>query len=77
MKFIFLWVINSKYRFALDLLEHWGYTLVDEIAWVKHTSNSKLAKSHGFYLQHAKETCFVGKKGNDPKNLKKGQHRMY
>ena len=25
-----------------------------------------MAKSHGFYLQHSKETCFVAKKGNPP-----------
>ena len=29
--------------------------LVDEIVWVKMTVNRRLAKSHGFYLQHAKE----------------------
>jgi len=25
-----------------------------------------MAKGHGYYLQHAKETCLVGKKGEDP-----------
>ncbi|GBG31206.1 N6-adenosine-methyltransferase subunit METTL3 [Hondaea fermentalgiana] len=65
--FLFVWVINAKYKFALELMEKWGYTLVDEIAWVKQTVNRRLAKSHGFYLQHAKETCLVGKKGDvDP-----------
>jgi len=38
--------------------------LVDEIAWVKQTVNGKIAKGHGYYLQHAKETCLVGVKGN-------------
>lgn len=35
--------------------------LVDEIVWVKMTVNRRLAKSHGFYLQHAKEVrgCFA------------------
>ena len=28
--------------------------LVDEIAWVKLTVNRRMAKSHGYYLQHAK-----------------------
>jgi mRNA (2'-O-methyladenosine-N6-)-methyltransferase len=64
--FLFMWVINAKYRFALSLFEEWGYELVDEITWVKQTVNRRLAKSHGFYLQHAKETCLVGRKGNDP-----------
>jgi mRNA (2'-O-methyladenosine-N6-)-methyltransferase len=26
--------------------------------------NGKIAKGHGYYLQHAKETCLVGMKGN-------------
>ena len=70
--FIFVWVINAKYRFALSLLEHWGYELVDEIVWVKQTVNRRLAKSHGFYLQHAKETCLVGRKGKHPSTMVAG-----
>ena len=42
--------------------------LVDEIVWVKMTVNKRLAKSHGYYLQHAKEVCLVGRKGNLPPN---------
>ena len=38
--------------------------LVDEIVWVKMTVNKRLAKSHGYYLQHAKEVCLVGKRGH-------------
>lgn len=62
--FLFIWVINAKYLFALDIMEQFGYKLVDEIAWVKQTVNGKIAKGHGYYLQHAKETCLVGVKGN-------------
>jgi hypothetical protein len=40
--------------------------LVDEIVWVKSTVNRKLAKSHGYYLQHAKEVCLVGLRGEAP-----------
>ncbi len=43
-------------------MEHWGYKLVDEITWVKKTVNGKIAKGHGFYLQHAKESCLIGVK---------------
>ncbi|KAK8794419.1 hypothetical protein WA171_003542 [Blastocystis sp. BT1] len=64
--YLFLWVINAKYRVALDMLDHWGYTFVDEIAWVKCNRSKRMAKSHGFYLQHSKETCFVAKIGNPP-----------
>lgn len=45
-------------------------SLVDDITWVKNTVNRRLAKGHGFYLQHAKETCLVGKKGVDPPGLR-------
>lgn len=62
--FLFIWVINAKYRFALELFEKFGYALVDEISWVKQTVNGKIAKGHGYYLQHAKETCLVGVKGD-------------
>jgi len=62
--FLFIWVINAKYRFALTMMETWGYKLVDEIVWVKQTVNGKIAKGHGYYLQHAKETCLVGVKGD-------------
>jgi mRNA (2'-O-methyladenosine-N6-)-methyltransferase len=70
--FLFIWVINSRYSFAIDLMEKWGYQLVDDIAWVKSTVNRRLAKGHGFYLQHAKETCLVGKKGADPPTMRRG-----
>jgi mRNA m6A methyltransferase catalytic subunit len=69
---LFIWVINAKYQFTLDLFEQWGYTLVDEIVWVKMTVNRRLAKSHGFYLQHAKEVCLVGRRGGDIAGLKQG-----
>eukprot|EP00347_Sterkiella_histriomuscorum_P000277 403376498 len=68
--FLFIWVINAKYRFALDMMGAHGYRVVDEIQWVKQTCNGKIAKGHGYYLQHAKEVCLVGCKG-DPAILAK------
>ncbi|KAL4487546.1 hypothetical protein ABPG72_017335 [Tetrahymena utriculariae] len=62
--FIFVWAINAKYRFTIKMIENWGYKLVDEITWVKKTVNGKIAKGHGFYLQHAKESCLIGVKGD-------------
>jgi mRNA (2'-O-methyladenosine-N6-)-methyltransferase len=64
--FIFIWVINNKYVRAFELLNAWGYTFVDDLTWVKRTVNRRMAKGHGYYLQHAKETCLVGKKGDVP-----------
>ncbi|KAG0350076.1 hypothetical protein BG005_010371 [Podila minutissima] len=68
--FIFIWVINNKYARAFDLMRKWGYSYVDDITWVKQTVNRRMAKGHGYYLQHAKETCLVGKKGQDPPNCR-------
>lgn len=59
-----IWVINAKMRFALELFKRYDYKLVDEIIWVKQTVNGKLNKGHGYYLQHAKETCLIGYKGD-------------
>ena len=44
-------------------MKKWKYEVVDSVAWTKSTVNMKIAKGHGFYLQHAKETCIVGVKG--------------
>ncbi|OMJ07617.1 N6-adenosine-methyltransferase 70 kDa subunit [Smittium culicis] len=60
--FLFIWVINNKFNKALQLFTLWGYRFVDEISWVKQTVNRRMAKGHGYYLQHAKETCLVGVK---------------
>ena len=52
--FLCIWTINAKYRISCKLMQSWGYKLVDEISWVKKKVNGKIAKGHGFYLQHAK-----------------------
>lgn len=44
---------------------------IDDITWVKQTVNRRMAKGHGYYLQHAKETCLVGKKGDDPSGTRR------
>ncbi|RIA85824.1 MT-A70-domain-containing protein [Glomus cerebriforme] len=64
--FLFIWVINNKYSKAFEMMKKWGYTYCDDITWVKQTVNRRMAKGHGFYLQHAKETCLMGRKGEDP-----------
>ncbi|CAG8636344.1 3259_t:CDS:2, partial [Cetraspora pellucida] len=66
--FLFIWVINNKYSKAFEMLKKWGYC--DDITWVKQTVNRRMAKGHGFYLQHAKETCLMGRKGKDPPGCK-------
>ena len=49
---------------ALKFLKKWGYQIVGDIVWVKHTINFRISRGHGFYLQHGKETCIIGVKGN-------------
>jgi len=61
---LFVWVINAKYRLALHLFKVWGYKMIADVAWVKQTVNRRIANGHGFYLQHAKETCLIGLKGD-------------
>lgn len=34
---------------------HLSCRVIDEVVWVKMTVHQRLAKSHGYYLQHAKE----------------------
>ena len=68
-----IWVINAKYRFAIDIFDKHGYKLVDEVTWIKQTVNGKIAKSHGYYLQHSKETCLIGLKGNPKLPIKNEQ----
>ncbi|ETO06258.1 MT-A70 family protein, partial [Reticulomyxa filosa] len=65
--FLLVWTINAKYRLALQMFKKWGYRIVNDIAWVKQTVNRRIARGHGFYLQHAKETCLVGFKGEEKK----------
>jgi len=69
---LFVWVINAKYQWTLGQFKRWGYTFVDEIVWVKVTNSRRLAKSHGFYLQHAKEVCLVAHKGEPLPGLAAG-----
>ena len=59
---IFIWVINNKYYHGIEMMHNWGYDFVDELVWAKCTVNRRVAKGHGYYLQHAKETCLVGRK---------------
>lgn len=59
---LMVWAINAKYQRCLDMIGHWGYEVVDELVWVKTTKHRRLAKSHGYYLQHAKEVCLIARR---------------
>jgi mRNA (2'-O-methyladenosine-N6-)-methyltransferase len=67
-----VWTINRFYAKAMEMMEGWGYEIIDEVAWVKRTVNRKFAKGHGHFLQHAREVCIIGKKGTLPASIKAG-----
>jgi len=64
--FLLIWVINSKMMLAIDMFKKWGYKVADTISWTKMTVNRRIASGHGYYLQHAFETCLLGIKGSNP-----------
>jgi len=70
--YLFIWTINSKFKDCFKLMTIWGYEFCDEICWAKESLKGKLIKGNGFYLQHAKESCLIGKKGN-PRKSEKGK----
>jgi mRNA m6A methyltransferase catalytic subunit len=56
-----------------DCLKLWGYERVDEIIWVKTNQLQRIIRTGrtGHWLNHGKEHCLVGMKGNPP-NLNRG-----
>ena len=46
---------------AYEILNRWGYDVVDQIIWVK-MKDSKIYLSHGYYFMHSFEMCLVGYK---------------
>jgi len=71
--FLFIWTINAKFSLCLQMMKEWGYTYIDDICWIKASVNGKIAKGHGYYLQHSKETCLIGCKGNPWPRVQKGK----
>jgi mRNA (2'-O-methyladenosine-N6-)-methyltransferase len=59
--FCFLWVLNSQVDIGYKCLNKWGYSVVDQITWIK-LKNRKIVVSHGFYFLHSSELCLVGYK---------------
>lgn len=59
--FIFLWILANQINVACEMINHWGFELVDIIVWVK-LKDSKINLSHGYYFMHSYELCLVGYK---------------
>ncbi|CAL0308432.1 unnamed protein product [Lupinus luteus] len=67
---IFLWVTGRAMELGRDCLEHWGYKRVEEIIWVKTNQLQRIIRTGrtGHWLNHSKEHCLVGIKGNPEVN---------
>ncbi|KAK9819438.1 hypothetical protein WJX74_004366 [Apatococcus lobatus] len=63
---IFVWVTGRAMELGRECLEIWGYKRVDELIWVKTNQLQRLIRTGrtGHWLNHSKEHCLVGIKGN-------------
>ncbi|TGZ60139.1 hypothetical protein CRM22_008718 [Opisthorchis felineus] len=68
--YIFLWVTGRAMELGRECLRLWGYQRVDEIIWVKTNQLQRLIRTGrtGHWLNHGKEHCLVGVKGNPQMN---------
>lgn len=67
---IFLWVTGRAMELARECLILWGYRRVEEIVWVKTNQLQRIIRTGrtGHWLNHSKEHCLVGVKGNPKVN---------
>ena len=69
--YLFMWVIASQLSNGILMLKKWGYKLVSVINWIKVSRYGKYMPSHGYYVQHNKETLVIGLKGEPPEEMNK------
>uniref|UniRef100_A0AAY4BJ54 mRNA m(6)A methyltransferase n=1 Tax=Denticeps clupeoides TaxID=299321 RepID=A0AAY4BJ54_9TELE len=71
--FLFLWVTGRAMELGRECLSLWGYERVDEIIWVKTNQLQRIIRTGrtGHWLNHGKEHCLVGVKGN-PQGFNRG-----
>ncbi|XP_028803775.1 N6-adenosine-methyltransferase MT-A70-like [Neltuma alba] len=67
---IFLWVTGRAMELGRECLELWGYKRVEELIWVKTNQLQRIIRTGrtGHWLNHSKEHCLVGIKGNPEVN---------
>ncbi|KAL3245198.1 hypothetical protein MRX96_018329 [Rhipicephalus microplus] len=70
---IFLWVTGRAMELGRECLKLWGYERCDELIWVKTNQLQRIIRTGrtGHWLNHGKEHCLVGVKGN-PKDINRG-----
>ncbi|CEL93876.1 unnamed protein product [Vitrella brassicaformis CCMP3155] len=63
---LFLWVTGRAMELGRDCMELWGYRRVEEVLWVKCNQLQRIIRTGrtGHWLNHSKEHCLVGIKGN-------------
>jgi N6-adenosine-specific RNA methylase IME4 len=69
--YIFLWVIASQFVNGVAMLKNWGYKVEGYMNWVKISKYGRYMPSHGYYLQHNKESLVIGLKGRPPAEMNK------
>lgn len=68
--YIFLWVTGRAMELGRECLLEWGYKRVNELVWIKTNQLQRLIRTGrtGHWLNHSKEHCLVGVKGNPTGN---------
>ncbi|RIA95433.1 methyltransferase-like 3 [Glomus cerebriforme] len=63
---MFLWVTGRAMELGRECLSIWGYDRADELVWIKTNQLQRLIRTGrtGHWLNHSKEHCLVGIKGN-------------
>eukprot|EP01084_Bolivina_argentea_P078574 142594_1 len=64
---LFLWVTGRVMELARKCMERWGFECQEEILWIKTNQLQRIIRTGrtGHWLNHSKEHCLVGVKGND------------
>lgn len=67
---MFLWVTGRAMELGRLCLQEWGYEIRGELIWVKTNQLQRLIVTGrtGHWLNHSKEHCIIGVKGNPPLN---------
>lgn len=63
---LFLWVTGRAMERAREIFDYWGYRQLEEIIWIKTNQLQKIIRTGrtGHWLNHSKEHCLVGVKGD-------------
>lgn len=66
-----MWVTGRVTELGIECIERWGYTIIEELVWIKINQLGRVIRTGmtGHWLNHSKEHCLVGIKGNGPHKL--------